>query len=158
MALEIGTGITIGSGISLVPLVPEAGGGTPDITGSLTIGNGFGDLYGYAPGVPQQFIPGHGSLTQNPAGIINAINYSPTNVETVIVFVTGTYTGANGELVVSNGETINGITTFTVKIGAVTQTMSATPEADNRVIIYGSDPFNLVAQNGQTVAVEITLA
>jgi hypothetical protein len=35
--------------------------------------------------------------------------------------------------------------------------MSATPAADNRVIKYGVDPFNLVAQNGQTVAVEITV-
>lgn len=133
---------------------PAAG---PDITGSMTIGNGFSNLYGYSPGVPQMFIAGHGSLTQNPVGIISGINYSPTNVETVITFVTGTYTGANGELVVSNGETINGMTTYTVKIGSITQTMSATPGADNRVIIYGADPFNLVAQNGQTVAVEITV-
>ena len=130
----------------------------PDITGSLTVGNGFSNLYGYSPGVPQMFIPGHGSLTQNPVGIISGINYNPTYEETVIVFVAGTYTGANGELVVTDGETINGTTTFTVKIGSITQTMSATPEVDTRVIIYGADPFNLVAQNGETVTVEITLA
>ena len=129
----------------------------PDITGSLTVGNGFSNLYGYSPGVPQMFIAGHGSLTQNPASIILGINYNPTYEETVIVFVAGTYTGANGELVVSNGETINGMTTYTVKIGSITQTMSATPEADTRVIIYGADPFNLQAQNGQIVAVEITV-
>ena len=50
----------------------------------------------------------------------------------------------------------NGVT-YTVKIGSITQTMSATPEADTRVIIYGADPFNLQAQNGQIVAVEITV-
>ena len=155
MTVTIRPGVTIRPSVTVKGFTPAA---TPDITASLTIGNGFSDLYGYAPGVPQMFIAGHGSLTQNPAGIINAINYSPTNVETVITFVTGTYTGANGGLVVSNGETINSITTYTVKIGSITQTMSATVAADNRVIIYGSDPFNLVAQNGQTVAVEITLA
>jgi len=133
---------------------PAAG---PDITGSMTIGNGFGGLYGYSPGAPQQFISPWGSLTQDPSGIIFSINYSPTYEETVMGFVIGTYTGANGELVVSDRETINSITTFTVKIGAVTQTMSATPEEDTRVIIYGADPFNLVAQDGQTVAVEITV-
>lgn len=131
--------------------------GPPDITASMTIGNYFGSLYGYSPGLAQQFIPPWGSLTQNPAGIIFAINYNTTYEETVITFVPGTYTGANSELVVSDGETINSSTTYTVKIGEVTQTMSATPESDNRVIIYGADPFNLVAQDGQTVAVEITL-
>ena len=130
----------------------------PDITASMTIASGQGgSLYGYAPGLPQMFIPSHGSLTQTPAGLINSINYLPDYSETVITFVTGTYTGANGELVVSNGETINSSTTYTVKIGSITQTMSATPESDNRVIIYGADPFNLVAQNGQTVVVEITV-
>lgn len=136
----------------------SAEAGPPDITASVTIAQGQGGLlYGYGPGLPQMFIPSWGSLTQNPAGIIFAINYNLTYEETVITFVPGTYTGANGELVVSNGETINGITTYTVKIGEVTQTMSGTPEPDNRVIVYGADPFNLVAQEGQTLAVEITL-
>jgi hypothetical protein len=155
MTVTIRPGVTIGPSVTVKGFTPAA---TPDITASMEIGNGFSNLYGYAPGVPQQFIPGHGSLTQSPAGIIFAINYNPNDEETVITFVAGTYTGANGQLVVSDGETINSITDYIVKIGSITQPMSATPAADNRVIIYGADPFNLVAQNGQTVAIEITLA
>jgi len=134
------------------------GPGDPDITASMTIGNGFGNLYGYSPGNPMQFIPAHGSLTTTPTGLIYSINYSPASQETVITFTPGTYTGANGSLVVTDGETINGHTTYIVSIGVLTQTMSATPTPDSRVLLQGNDPFNLVGRIGMTVAIEITLA
>ena len=129
----------------------------PDITGSLTVGNNGGSMYGYSPGAPQQFIPPHGSLTQDPSGIIRAINYLPDYQETVINLTNGTYTGANGTLEVTEGKLINGSSNLSVKIGEVTQTFTPDGPGIARTLVLGNDPFNLVAQNGQTVAIEITV-
>lgn len=150
MALAIGGGITIGGGVSVVEEVAVA---TPDITGTLTIGSG-GAGYGYDPGVPFQYIPGFGSRTSNPSGIIRSFLYNTNNLATQIMFQAGTYTGANGSLNVTDTKTINGASSYLVKIGSITQTLTA--GASVFVEIAG-DPFNIQAQNGSTVSFEITL-
>ena len=155
MAIEIGGGITIGGGISVGDSGGGGGGGTPDITGTLTIGYNVMTGYGYDPGFPMMFIPAIGSRTSNPSAIIKGMIYNNTNADTEISFIVGTYTGANGSLVVSDSAHINGATSYTVKIGSVTQTL--TSSGSNWIAVAG-DPFNLASQNGQTDALEITLA
>jgi hypothetical protein len=156
MAINIGGGIFIGGGVGF-GIGPSSGGGggggTPDITGTLTIGyNGIAG-YGYDPGFPPMFIPGWGSRTSTPSGIIAGFLYNTGNSATQIKFAPGTYAGANGALVVSDVSHINGATSYTVKIGSITQTLTSTA---NFVEIAG-DPFNLAGQNGTTVNFEITL-
>ena len=155
MAFQIGAGIKVGGGITIQ--LPAGGGGggatTPDITGSLTIGSGAIG-YGFAPGVPMMFIPATGSLTSTPSSIIDTMAYNTNNSETEVKFKTGTFTGANGSLTVTDAATINSKTTYSVKIGSVTQTL--TSSGSNWISIAG-DPFNLQSQSGSTVSFEITL-
>jgi hypothetical protein len=155
MALIIETGITIGSGITIAP---EA---SPDITASITIAYDVSynsGSYGYVrPNPPGQ--SGFGTIaSQSPSGIIDSIYYSPTYDRTTVTFKLGTYTGGNGTLVVTTPWRINGQDgNYSVTIGGVTETMSQGPSGYIGLAITG-DPFNLQAQNGTTVVVEISLA
>ena len=114
--------------------------------------------FGYVrPEPPGQ--AGFGTIaSQTPVGIIGSITYSPTYASTTITFKTGTYTGGNGSLVVTTPWRINGQDgNYSVTIGSVTRTMSQGAGGYIGLAITG-DLFNLQAQNGQTVAVEIALA
>lgn len=133
----------------------------PDITASLTVAyNASYDSgsYGYLKPDPP-FDAGFGTLaSQTPNGIIGSITYSPTYERTSITFKTGTYTGIKGSLSVTTPWRINGQDgNYSVTIGGVTETMSQGAGGYMGLLIAG-DPFNLQAQNGQTVAVEIALA
>jgi hypothetical protein len=138
---------------AFVSAASGGGGGTPDITGTVTIASGFGG-FGYSPGSPGQFIPSWGSRTSDPSGIITSFFYNTSNIETMIQFTTGTYTGANGTLDVTNSATINGSTSYLVKLGSITQTL--TPNGSSWIRIIG-DPFSMEAQTGSTLNFQITL-
>ena len=158
MALTIGPGMTINAGVTLNGGPAVA---LPDITALLTVAYDASydsGSYGYVrPEPPSQ--AGFGTIaSQTPSGIIGSITYSPTYNNTTITFKTGTYTGGNGSLVVTTPWRINGQDgNYSVTIAGVTQTMSQGASGYIGLLIAG-DPFNLQSQNGQTLAVAITLA
>lgn len=146
-------GISISDGYSIRPII-QAPVVTPDITGTLTIAYSASAGYGYSPGLPMMFIPGWGSRTSTPSGIIGTFLYNTNNLATQISFNAGTYTGSNGSLVVGDAAHINSKTSYLVKIGGVTQTLTS---SGTNFITLGGDPFSIQSQNGTTVNFEITL-
>ena len=141
------------SGVGLTPVLP-------DISGSLTVaysGSYNSGAYGYLrPDLP--FDPGFGALaSENPSGIIKFILYQPAYDETIIFFRSGTYSGGNGSLVVGPPYRINSIDSHTVTIGGVTATVVKDIPSGGMYAVVSGDPFSLQAQNGQTLALEITV-
>jgi hypothetical protein len=151
MALEIGTGITIGGGISLVP---EAAPAPPpgDITGTITVGNTgeLGGRYGYQPVFA--FGP-YGSATTIPASIIGSFYYRVNNDTTNLLFNGGTY----GNIVVDGLDGfIVGVNSLSVYVGGATETLVLGGATAGNYSIVG-DPFGLVTNDGQTLSLSMTL-
>ena len=139
MALEIGGGISIGGGITIVP---EAGGGGALITGTITVdGPGGGGQYGYNSGTPL------GSASLAPAGALTAIAYN--GASTQIALPGGTY----GNVTTVFGTSINGSSTFTLTVDGIAQQASMSVMG----ISVAGDPYGLASKVGQTLSVSLVI-
>ena len=151
MAIEIGSGISIGGGISFgseaAPAPPPG-----DITGTITVGNTveLGGRYGYQPVFA--FGP-YGSATTTPASIIGSFFYSQADDVTVLLFNGGTY----GSIVVDGLDGfIVGVNSLSVYVGGATQTLVYGAAEAGTYSIAG-DLFSFVTNNGQTLSLSMTL-
>lgn len=140
MALEIGAGITLGGGISLVVEGGAGGGGNELATGTITVGTQI-NRYGWAAG---QF----GDSTFSMMGPVITIVYDSAFPRTEVGFLTGTY----GSVVI-DFETVDGETSITAVIDGITETL--TMDGSGKAII-ANDPFDLANKVGQTLNVSIT--
>ena len=151
MTLSIGTGITIGGGISIAS---EAGGGGGFVSGNMTVGQSGGAFpeYGWKQG-------NYGSVTfpAFPTGPTVQIFYSSAAMgNTRIDFFDGTYgaTVVNGTL-----GTIDGETSVTVTIDGVTETGTLVAQGGVGCLLeFVGDAFSLQSKNGQTLAVNMVAA
>ena len=137
MAIEIGGGITIGGGISVVE---EAGGGGALITGTITVGDGGGQQ-GYNSG------GGIGSANLSPAGAVTAIAYNGSSTQ--IALASGTY----GNVTIVFGSNINGSPTFTLTVDGIAQPAAMSVMG----ISLAGDPHGLASKVGQTLTVSLAI-
>ena len=161
MALEIGGGITIGGGISVVA---EAGGGGGGNLGSITVasapwpngGAPSGTTYGANGLAADYYFPVFGTVTGGTGQLVHytGFEFGPQD-QGWLILVNGSYSG----FTVSGGA-INGITSgpglsqsFT--IGGVTATISGNDGSGNFSGRYSfsGDPFGLDTKLGQTIDV-----
>ena len=136
MAIEIGSGISIGGGISFES---EAGGGAL-ITGTITVATN-GSQWGYNFGTPL------GSASLSPAGAVTAIDFNGSSTQ--IALPGGTY----GAVTIVFGTSINGSATFTLTVDGIAQqaTMSVMG------ISVAGDPYGLASKVGQTLSVSLVI-
>ena len=137
MALTIGTGITIGGGISFAI---EAGGGAL-ITGTITVATNGSGQYGYNSGTPL------GSASLSPAGAVTAIDFNGSSTQ--IALPGGTY----GDVTTVFGTSINGSATFTLKVDGIAQQASMSVMG----ISVAGDPYGLASKVGQTLSVSLVI-
>jgi hypothetical protein len=144
MALEIGGGITIGGGVSVLV---EAGGG-----GGIALGS-FVDTF-----VDDKGTVSYGS--QNALTSFGVVIYYDPNLfqSTLIRPIAGTYTGYTAS---GSGESaafyVGGIqqTGIILTVGGITQTLLLNSPWLGQYSING-DPFLLVSKVGQTLAASMT--
>ena len=136
MAIEIGSGITIGGGISIAS---EAGGGAL-ITGTITVATN-GSQWGYNSGTPL------GSASLSPAGAVTAIDFN--GASTQIALPGGTY----GNVTTVFGTSINGSSTFTLTVDGIAQQASMSIMG----ISVAGDPYGLASKVGQTLSVSLVI-
>jgi hypothetical protein len=127
----------------VVVVVPPGGGG--DIVGTMTVGQSGGN-YGYG-----SVNPIIGSMTQDPASIVQSLSYSEFGGG--LVFNNGTYTGPNGSITVGYG-TLNGSGSVSLTLDGITRTINfdGMSWSDS-----GADYFGLATKVGQTLNFSITI-
>lgn len=121
-----------------------------DIVGTITVGQSSGN-YGYGATNPVM-----GSMTQNPAGVINLINYGSFGGS--LSFNGGVYFGPNGNFT-STG------TSFNTSQGSGRNQISLTIDGITTTITFdgmswsdpGSDRFGFINKVGQTLNFSITI-
>jgi len=116
-----------------------------DFVGTMTVGGPASGQYGYGT-----ISPVMGSMTQNPAGMLDGIIYNAGGG--TILFKTGSYSGPNGSFTISFGS-FGGSNIIDVTIDGITE----------RIVFDGmtwsdpgSDTFGLIGKVGQTLNVSIT--
>lgn len=152
MALIIGTGITIGSGITIAPEAAPAGGNLGSITvASQPYSDGMesGTSYGASDGTFGAFsYPAFGTVTGGTSFLVYANVYGGS---TQLYLINGIYSGFGVVEGAINGDT-GGSQSFT--IGGVTAILSVQGAGPSQYKYYSvGDPFGLAGKVGQTIAV-----
>ena len=135
MAIEIGGGITIGGGISVVATPPAAA----MISGTMTMG--------YS-GMGNEWAANRGSFSFTPSGIFNDMSYIVGGDITKVYLIVGTV-----GLYTISGTGINGNPTLSVTIDGVTQTTSDLFDGGAAIVWnFTGNPFGLDNSNPHTVS------